>query len=268
MKKKSLIVICISFMLFIALSSLALAQNKIGITMSKESFSAGENVAFTVSLYDAQNNLIDDIISIIIEDAEKTSKIENVVSSNKLVEVNLGENAKAEPWKITAKHQDSKTNEATETTTLFTIEPSGNVKFEIQGDKLIITNTGNSRYAKTLYIAIGDSIKPQNVDLDVGEKASFILIAPEGIYNIRVIADGKTQVEKGEVTLVGTGNVIGVLDESLTSGGSPVTGGVKPEQNSEDYRPMRNKNFVYVFLLVIIGSAVLLAIERRYRKKV
>jgi len=250
---------------FIVCSSFVLA-NKISIDMrgrgeSKNSFLAGEDIAFTISLYDENNNPVSDNVDVIIENADKTETIEKTFPSNQPVSLNLGESARAGFWSITAKYQDA------EITSLFSIEPSGNVLFEIIEDRLIITNTGNSRYTETIDIAIGDSIKSQDVDLGVGDKTSFRLVAPDGTYNIRV-TDGKTTVTKGSVTLTGTGNVIGVLDERLTGGEGPITGGPGPGEEGEDFYGGRNKNLVYLFIIVVIGAAVLLAIERNYRKRI
>jgi hypothetical protein len=258
MIKKSLILFCIVFSA-VMLSAIIMAQeNKIKVEI-KESFSAGEKIAFKVSLYDSQNNLIDGDISIIVEDAEKRTKIEETVSSNKLVDVDLGEGARAGLWTITAKYQDIEVKE------FFSIDLSEEVKFEIEGDKLIITNTGNTRYIRTIDIIIGESLGTKKVDLDVGKKVSFRLIAPDGTYNIKV-TDGKTTMSKSSVALVG--KAIGILDERLTTGGSPVTGGVKPEEEGEEIYSARSKSYVYIFLLVIIGAGVLLAVEKRYRKRV
>ncbi len=256
--KKRLIAVCI---ILLALLSLVMAQeNKIEISTTKESFSAGESLTFKVSLYDAQNNPIDANVVVIIEDAEKRTRIERTIQSNKLIDINLGEKAKHGYWTITARYEDA------EVTEFFTIEMNEEVRFEIQGDKLIVKNIGNARYTKTIQIIIGETLGTKKIDLEVGEETSFRLIAPDGTYNIKV-TDGKTTITRSSVAL--TGNVIGILDEKLTTGGSPVTGGLRPKEGDESfYSTIRNQKFVYVFLLVVVGTAVLLAIERRYKKRV
>lgn len=263
MIKKSLILFCISLILLAFLSSFVLA-NKIEIPSPplKESYSAGQNITLQVNLYDEQNNLINDDVSIAIEDAEKRTKIEKTIPSNKLIDLNIGENAPNGYWKITASYQGE------EVTSLFQVETNELANFNIQGDKLTVTNIGNTRYTKTIQIVIGETIGTKKLDLDLGESVNFRLIAPDGTYDIRV-TDGnpKTAITKSGVTL--TGNVIGILDERLASGGNPLTSGIKTENTGEDsfYSNLKNKNFVYVFLIVIIGAGILLAIERNYRKK-
>lgn len=261
MIKKSLVL----FLAVIILSSFVLA-NKIKISTTEESFSAGKNITLQINLYDEQNNLINDNILIVLEDAEKTRTIGKTVPSNRLVYVDIGENPIAGPWTINAKYQDPNTNEVSELTEFFNIEINEEVQFDIEGDILTVTNIGNTEYTRSIYITIGDTIgEPKKVDLDIGEKISFRLIAPDGTYNIRVY-DGKKSVVKSGVTL--TGKAIGILDEKIASGSTPITGGLRPGEESEDiYSGLKNKNFVYVFLIVIIGAGILLAIERNYRKK-
>lgn len=258
MIKKSLVL----FLAVVILSSFVLA-NKIEIPSPplKESYSVGQNITLQVNLYDEQNNLINDDVSVVLEDAEKTTKIEKTISSNKLVDINIGENALNGYWKITATYQGE------QATTLFSIESNELAKFEIQEDKLFVTNIGNTRYTKDIQIVIGETIGTKKLDLGIGESVNFRLIAPDGVYNIRV-TDGnpKTAITRSEVTL--TGKVVGILDEKIASGSTPITGGLRPGEESEDiYSGLKNKNFVYVFLIVIIGAGILLAIERNYRKK-
>lgn len=247
-------------MAFIVLSSFVTAQNKIKIEIP-ESFPAGGSISFQVLLYDSQNNLINDNVDIIIEDAEKTISIEKTISSNKQTNIELGENPRAGIWTITAKYHNTEIKE------FFTIATNDIATYNIIDDKLFIKNVGNGRYTKTINIIIGETIGTKEIDLDVGEETNLRLVAPDGNYNIRIIADGKTTLTKENVAL--TGNVIGVLDEKLVSGGSSITGGPKPGEKEDDsfYSSIKRKKFAYVFLLVIIGSAILLAIERRYRKK-
>jgi len=254
--KKSLVL----FFMIVVLSTFALA-NKIEISTTEESFPAGAQITFKVSLYDETNNPIDANVNIIIEDAAKKKKIEQTIQADKFVDINLGENAPAGFWTITARYQE------TESKKIISVETNELAEFEIQGDKLTVTNIGNTRYTKTIQIIIGETLGTKTLDLNIGESENFRLIAPDGDYNVRV-TDGTTIITKAGVAL--TGNVIGILDERITTGSSHVTGGIKPEQDLDEgfYTTLKNRNYIYVFLLVVIGAGILLAIERNYRKKV
>jgi type 1 fimbria pilin len=256
MEKKSCLIGAVLFLVIVA-SVFVSAQNKIEISTIKESFQPGENITFKVSLYDANNNPINADISVTIEDAKKISTIEKVVASNIFGDVSLGENARNGLWKITAKYG---TDEATG---LFMISTKEQVKFELNDDILTITNTGNTRYAKDVQIAIGDTIGVRSLDLDVGEQKSFRLIAPDGVYNVRV-TDGTNIFIKNEVGL--TGKAVGVLDKDIETDNTGITGVLNP---NEDTATNKTRGvFIYVFLIMVVGAAVLLAIERVYRKKI
>lgn len=232
---------------------------KLEISTIKENFNPGENITLKVSIYDDENNLINDNIDIVIEDADKRKKIEKTISSNKLEEIDLGKSAPYGFWTVSAEYQDA------EAKAVFSVEMNEEARFELNGDKLTVINVGNTRYSKEIQILIGSSIGKKNVELEPGETISFRLIAPDGSYSIK-ITDGKTTLTESDVAL--TGKVVGVLDERLTTGSSPVTGGVRPAGEEESfYKYLKNKKFIYVFLLVIIGAAVLLAVERNIRKK-
>lgn len=253
MQKRALIV------LFMLIFSLAIVSaEKLDIIPLKETFVAGENINFKVSLYDSDNNPIEGNVSVTIEDAEKRVQIEKTVPANKVADVNLGEGAPAGYWKITGEFNDVTSS------SIFMVELNEVIKFELKNSTLTIINTGNIKYSKAVQVVIGDSISTKQVDLDVGERLSFRLVAPEGTYNIKV-TDGKVTFTKSDVAL--TGKVVGVLDNRDTTT-SPLTSGIKGEESpyGDEPAPSKNSSFIFVFLLVLIGAAVLLTIERRFKK--
>jgi len=252
--KKSVLIL----FLIIILASFVIAE-KIEIS-TDDQIAAGQMLTLKVSIYDYNNNLIKDDLEITIRDAGKTQEIKQTISSDNPVNINLGENAPAGLWTIKATYKDI------EATTVFSIESNKLVKFDIVEDKLIIKNIGNTKYSETVQILIGESVGSKDVELEIGEETSFRLIAPDGTYNV-VVTDGETEYRKSDIQL--TGKVIGILDEELVSGSSPVTGGLKPSEEEESfYSGIKNSSFVYVFILAIIGAGILLAVERKFRKKV
>ncbi len=258
MKKIILAFFCIVF-----LSSLVIAQDyKLEVSTAKDVFEAGEKITLKISLLDSSNKPINDNINIILEDAEKRVKIEKTIPSNQFVDVDLGEGATYGFWSIKA------TYNGVEATGLFSIESNELAKFELVGDKLIITNIGNTKYSKTIQIIIGETTGIKNPKLNIGESVSYLLVAPEGNYDIKV-TDGKTTLSRSNVQLTGTGNVIGVLDERAGQL-SGITGTLSPEKNSEGelFNFVKNNKFIYIFILVIFGAMILLGIERFYRNKI
>jgi len=106
--------------------------------------------------------------------------------------------------------------------------------------------------------------------LVLGKSGTYRLVAPDGVYNIKVTDGVSETLEIGEVKLtsVGTGRAIGALDEQAGKR-NPVTGGISPDQESDEalLSYMKSNKFIYVFVLVIFGATILLAIERRSRNK-
>lgn len=258
MKKVGISVVPI-FVLVLMLA--VVSAQKLDVAPIKDTFLSGESIAVKASLYDSENNPISADVDVLIEDAEKRFAIQKTLQSNTLVDINLGNVAPAGYWKITARYSNITS------TALFMVETNELARFEIKDNILTVINAGNTIYTKTIQIVIGDTIGSKSLELGVGESTSFRLIAPEGTYNIRV-TDGKTTLTQAGVSL--TGKVIGVLDNRALSQ-TPLTTGVQGEEapygDETSSTSGRSNAFVYIFLLVIFGAGILLAIERRFRKK-
>jgi len=257
MEKKSVLFVISVFLLL----SLVLAQNKLEISTIKsaeEKYSPGENITLRISLYSPDNSIIDDNILVILTDSAKTVKIEKILPTNKIVEVDLGEHAPSGAWTALAAYTDKTTGQQLNKTTFFFVDLNELARFELNGDSLTITNIGNTRYTKTISIILGESIGTKNIEgLEVGDSIKLKLIAPDGEYNVK-ITDGKTTISRDKVAL--TGDVIGVLDERLSNPAPGITGGIG--QSS-----ILKSSFIYIFLIAVFVAAILLAVENKYRKK-
>lgn len=248
--------------LFVILSISLTSADKIEISLTKDVFLPNEKITFKISVYNQFGEVINGDVNVTIEDAEKTKTIETSVQSNKFIDIPLGENAPSGYWKITADYNSMQVSD------FFMIKSSELAKFELINDTLTITNVGNTRYTKPVQIVIGNSIGTKQLNLDIGEKISFRLVAPTGVYNIK-ISDGETTLSKGNVAL--TGKVIGILDETPLSQ-TRITTNVPDNydvlsEERTDSNLFRNQTFVYVFIIVVIAGAILLAIERHYKRR-
>ena len=245
------------FFLVIILLGVTAQSNKIEISTAKDVFGAGEKITFRVSLYDAQNNPLNDEVSVIIEDASRFKKIEERVPSNQFVDIDLGTGASYGYWTITAKYGD------VESKAIFSVEVNELAKFNLENDVLIIENVGNTKYTKTIQIIIGDTVGVKEPRLNAGEKISYRLIAPKGTYSVR-ITDGQTSLVRDNVAL--TGNVIGILDERISQGPS-LTGAVRPEdEESSFYEVLKRNKLPYILVFVLAGGGILIAIEKTMKK--
>ena len=258
MKKAAILCILIASIILISVVS----AQKLDVKTTKETFKADENITFIVSLLDSQNSPIDAEVNVILESPNKNNNIETRVFTNKLSEISLRDKADYGSWKLTAKYEDLESN------SLFFIEENELLKFSLEGDVVKVKNIGNIKFAKKIDILIGDTRDQKEINLDVGEETSFRLLAAEGRYNVK-ITGGKTSITKSDVELRGlTGNIIGTLDEEMISSDNPITG-INPEEETgvDGNITSRVRNSFYIFIFVLVGAAVVLAIERHYRKR-
>lgn len=223
-----------------------------------DSFNAGDPITFKATLYDDNGLPIDGKIDVTIQDSEK--RITKAIVDSKEVSTIELQSAASGQGVITVESQSTKS------IAFFDIGREELAKFELVNSNLIVTNIGNTPYERTIKITIGETTGTQTPNLGIGESISYRLIAPEGVYNIR-ITDGKTSLIKGSVKLTGTGNVIGAIDDSASKR-SGITGGVSPEEGDIALLSyIQNNKFVYVFVAVIFGAMILVAIERNYKRK-
>lgn len=220
----------------------------------------GESIQIKVSLRDENNNLVSDNVQLKLQDLKEDTLVEKTIQSNIFEEIKLPENVIAGEGKIIATYKENEFSES------FFIGENEKAKFEIDGEKLVVINIGNIKYDKKIYITIGETTGIKSPSLNIGEKTSYRLIAPAGVYNIK-ITDGQTTMTRNEVRLTGTGQVIGAIDETPISR-SGITGGIKPDESSQDILTnFKINKFVYIFIATVFGAMILLTIEKQYEKK-
>ncbi len=245
------------FFLGIILTASLISANSITIEFPNgKEISAGDPINFKATLYDNSGNPIDGQIVISIEDSAK--KITQVtVSSKQIATVKLGEASSGQAI-IRA------TNDNTEAIEFFSIGRKELASFDLQGETLVVKNVGNTPYTRTIKITIGETTGTQTPNLGIGESASYRLVAPEGVYNLKV-TDGETSLIRSDVKLTGTGNVIGAVDNSASKAAG-ITGGVSPQSDIAWLSYVKSNKFVYVFIAVVFAATILIAVERRYKK--
>ena len=253
---KKIMILLIALVLF---SSLVSAYSIDIEFPNGKAFTSGEPITFKATIYD-EGKPIEGDIEITIQDSEKRLT-KQIVESTKVSSVQL-QNAASGQGIITAEMQDTKA------IAFFEIGREEKANFELNGEKLIVTNVGNTPYSRTIKITIGETTGTQTPNLKIGESISYRLIAPEGIYNIKVEDGTSPSLIRGGIKLAGTGNVVGAIDDSASSRAG-ITGGVSPEENDVALLSYIKQNkFIYVFVAVIFGAMILIAIERNYKRKV
>lgn len=252
----------LALLFFLVIFSSLVAAQSLDIEFPNgNEFESGEPITFKVTLYDDSGIPIDGNINLEIVDEDGSMRKYETVASKEVVTIDLGDKASSGQGIITATFEDTKT------LAFFDIGRTEKARFELEGNTLTVTDIGNTIYSRTIKITIGDTTGTQEPNLEIGESTSYRLIAPEGVYDVK-ITDGKTSLSRTGIQLTGTGQAIGAIDDAA-SRRSPVTGVASPDQNDDLalLAYIKNNSFVYVFVGAIFLAMILLGIERRYRKK-
>lgn len=203
--KKEILFLVFSAICLILVSSVYAEKLEIKINSVKEG-----NVNFQIVLYDDNLKIIKSSIDYVIQDYYTDEKGRGILNSGEETSFKLPSNPRQGPWKISASFKDVKAEQ------LFNVGDLERAEIKLEGDTLIIENTGNIAYDKNILIYIGEEHQTARVFLDIGQTKKIRLTAPEGKYTIKV-SDGteENNLVFQEVSL--TGNVIGL--EGVMEGG-------------------------------------------------
>ena len=126
----------------------------------------------------------------------------------------------------------------------FTITEKEALNIKIINKTLTIANAGNIPYNKTALIKIGNNTLKIDLYLKVDESQKYIITAPDGNYNVEVIAGDNTASE--EVLL--TGKSVDVKKAPGKIGG------------------LIKYPLVWIFVILILGFIAFMAYKRGYKK--
>ncbi|MCK5043967.1 hypothetical protein KAR52_03140 [Candidatus Pacearchaeota archaeon] len=166
----------------------------------------------------------------ILEQSEK--------STDEFLEFPIAYNEPPKEWTIFAV-SDKITSEIT-----FEIKEKEKVEIKLINRTVLITNTGNVFYNKTVLVKIGNETKHIDVGLDVDKDQKYILSAPDGEYSIEVIADGNNKIT-GMVML--TGKVFDVKETSVVGS-------------------LMKYPAVWIFLIIILGAIIFLILKKGHKR--
>lgn len=241
----------------IFLISFISAEELLDIKIDKQIYSAGENLTFNVLLL-SNNVQINEQVSVTISDYSDKKQFSLSATANKEQSFRIEKDFTSGYWKISAAYKNKTVKR------FFSIGEREEADFSIEGDKLIIRNTGNVPYTKTIRILIGDKIITQKQYIEIGEYKEIRLVAPDGKYSVQV-TDGQKTISKNDIQLTGTARVIGALDEELVKN-QPSLGGVR-DSNEDSFFSAKNFSPAFVLLIAIFAIFILLLIERTMRRK-
>jgi hypothetical protein len=246
--------VCLIFAL-VMLSSIVVAQD---YSLDIKITQMGDNVTYNVLLL-KDSIQIRDSVQVSISDINNQKVFNYVVFSGEDNLFNVQKDFPSGNWQIKASYQGK------EVTRLFSVIERQEAKFSLDGDNLIISNTGNAPYTETVKILIGDKEISQKQNIDLGGYRQIKLVAPNGKYNVQVSVNGITQISKQDVELTGTGDVIGALNQQLIDN-QPTLGSAR-DVKGESILSSKNFSIAVVFIGAVFGLFVLILVERVMRKK-
>jgi len=246
-------------LLIVSLSFVFALENKIDISgLSDEQYNPGEELTFKVILLD-NGSQIEKQVDYKIQDALKKKEITGQTTSGQTTSIKIEDDFLSGIWTITATYQDSKVPRT------FVVGEKTGIEFLIQADELIIRNTGNVRYTKTIKIKIGDESNTYAQNIKAGGEKILKLISADGSYDIEV-TDGTTTTKKEDVQLFGVGNVVGAVDKELV-GYTGFAGADNPEEIGNRSVSLSKLPMSLIFVAAVGILAFLVIIERKLTKK-
>lgn len=205
------------------------------IVFDKTQVEPGTNVRVKAILRDQTGEKIPALTFISIKNKNNKIMEQVEIATDEFYEYPIKYDELPSSWKIVAV-SNKLTSESN-----FTITEKEAIKIDIAEKIIIITNMGNVPYNKTALIKIGNQTVNVDVYLGVGKSRKYILTAPDGNYNIEII----------------TG------DEKASAEGVVLTGkAVDVKKASSDVGTLIRYPFIWVFIVLILGTAVFIFVRR------
>jgi len=196
----------------------------------------GTEFSFSADLYDQSGKKMSGLISVyFISPNEERQDFS--LDSGKIGSIVFETNSIPGVWRLVSEFVDVVEEKE------FEVLRIQKAEFEFLDSILIIKNTGNDIYNKTIEIQIGGDSEFLHLNIGVGEERRFNLKAPDGEYKV-VVSDG---VESAENFLVLSGRAVSVND----------LGG----QGLFSKYPL-----LWVLILIVLGS-IGIVLFYRYRRK-
>jgi len=209
------------------------------IIFEKKEVIPGEILRTKAVLHDQTGKKINSLAVITIKNEENSVISQVEKQTDQFVEYQIKEGQAPSEWKVAAvSSQLSKESS-------FKIDKLEKVDIDLINKTVLITNTGNVFYNKTLLITIGSNQSTLDISLKIGESKKYYLTAPTGEYQVKVISQ-----EGKEIT------------ESVALTGSAIS----IKEISEGATELIRHPFVWFFITAILGFAAFLFFKKGYKK--
>lgn len=205
----------------------------------KKEIKPGETLKVKAILHDQTGEKISSIAIISIKN-ENNNIIEQIEKeTDDYIEYRIKDQQLPGEWKIVAI-----SNQITAESS-FKIEEYEKINTEIINKTVIITNTGNVLYNKTVLVKIGNESLNIDAILKVGESKKYFLAAPSGEYQVKILSQDGEEVEK---SILLTGDAISI------------------KEISEGAIEFVRHPFSWIFILIILVVVAFSIIRRNWAK--
>lgn len=198
----------------------------------------GESINVKAILHDQTGEKIASTSFITIKDDRDKIHEQLEMATDEFLEFPIPYNEAPTDWVVVAV-SNKLTAEAN-----FVILEKEDVKVEIINKTVEITNMGNVLYNKTILVKIGNKSLNIDVFLDVDKSQKYILSAPDGEYQVEIIADEESISE----TVILTGKSVDIKKASSKVGS------------------LVRFPLVWIFIIAILGFIAFMVFKKGYKK--
>ncbi|HLC31195.1 MAG TPA: hypothetical protein VJK51_00870 [Candidatus Nanoarchaeia archaeon] len=184
----------------------------ISIALSKDSFIPGDDVSFSVLVYDQAGEEAALEVPVSIKNPDGSISLQQLASGDEPVVFPTETSTVPGTWTIEAHVLGLEAHRS------FVIEPLMDAVFILENNSVLIRNVGNVPFQKAVSFSIGDTKEIQELSIPVGDTKRVGLSAPKGEYPIAVDMGEGEQV-LGTTFLTGRAISLSTFNE-LVSGGS------------------------------------------------
>ncbi|MFH1710963.1 MAG: hypothetical protein ABH840_01500 [Nanoarchaeota archaeon] len=200
--------------------------------------SPGKTLRVKAVLHDQTGVSIGTLVFLTIKNENNKIMEQTELSTDEFLEFPIAYNEPPSTWKIVAV-SNKLTSESS-----FSIPEKESAEIKIENKTILITNTGNIPYNKTVLVKIGNQSLNIDVYLKVDQSQRWLLTAPDGEYDVSVISDS----ESIDSNIALTGNAINIRKASAGIGS------------------LTKFPAIWIFMIAVLGIMTFIVFKRGYQK--
>jgi hypothetical protein len=162
----------------------------IELIFENKEINPGDSVKVKAILHDQTGESITSNVFITIKNSADKILEQKEMNTEEFLEYAVKSSESPSTWKVYAT-SNKLSNEAT-----FSILEKESVEIQIMNKTLLVKNTGNVVYNKTILVQIENSSLNIPVNLKVGESRKYAINAPDGDYNVRIVSDNNGEISE------------------------------------------------------------------------